>query len=270
MEGKVANNKKAVKVGLSQTAIQDTHLFDLNKLKKVSISNHVKTLPKGAFYKKKELSKIYIDPNIDLRVIPEYCFGYCESLKSIIIPDSVVTIEAKAFCGCTSISQIEVKQSVSYLDPSAFDGWRPDQRIYVYRNYELSDKCQAKIIDISEDISEPQRVITKESDLSLKKYIVRAKCGHVGRDHYIPIDFPITATSKKEAAKLARLIPRVKHDHEDAIIFVKAVTDEEYANQIEKNRNDVYLSVKSKHDQKKIENEFNNRLIKEPNYTRRN
>ena len=29
-----------------------------------------------------------------------------------------------------------------------------------------------------------------------KYYIVKAKCGHVGRDKYIPIDFPIKAKSK--------------------------------------------------------------------------
>jgi hypothetical protein len=47
----VSRNNNIIKTGLSQTAIQDIDLYQLKKLKKVSISNKVKTLPKGAFYK---------------------------------------------------------------------------------------------------------------------------------------------------------------------------------------------------------------------------
>ena len=39
----------------------------------------------------------------------------------------------------------------------------------------------------------------------MKYYIVTAKCGHVGRDYYIPIDFPIRAESRTEAAKVAQI-----------------------------------------------------------------
>jgi len=50
-----------------------------------------------------------------------------------------------------------------------------------------------------------------------KFYIVTAKCGHVGKSKYILIDFPVIAEDGREAAKIARQIPRVKHHHKDAI-----------------------------------------------------
>ena len=257
------------KLTLSNIAITDEELNGFDNIEKVNISKKVLSLPKGAFYKKKKLKKVFFDPNIKLNKIPEYCFSFCESLTEVIIPDSVVSIEEKAFCSCHSISQIEIKQTVTYVHPSAFDGWKENQRIYYYKNFEFSDKCKAKLIDIGEEIPSEERVISKESDLTLKKYIVTAKCGHVGRMHYIPIDFPIEATSKKEASRIARQIGRVKHDHGDAILNCRAVSDEEYNKQIEINKKDIYLSLRSKHAQNEVEDMIKHRLVAEPNYKRK-
>ena len=57
----------------------------------------------------------------------------------------------------------------------------------------------------------------------MKYYIVTAKCGHVGKNKYILIDFPVVAEDGETAAQIVRLIPRVKHDHKDAIKEVKQV-----------------------------------------------
>ena len=58
----------------------------------------------------------------------------------------------------------------------------------------------------------------------LKQYfMVIAKCGHVGRNNYIPVKFAVKAESKKAAAKMVRNFPRVKHDHKDAILDVKQI-----------------------------------------------
>ena len=57
------------------------------------------------------------------------------------------------------------------------------------------------------------------------KYEVICKCGHVGKQHYIEISFPIIAENGREAAKKARYLPRVKHHHKDAIINVRKITD---------------------------------------------
>lgn len=86
----------------------------------------------------------------------------------------------------------------------------------------------------------------------MKYFIVQVKCGHVGTNRYIPIDFPITAATASEAAQEVRMFPRVKHNHPDAILSVMAVSIDDYYRQLEANNNDPYLHIKSKYQQKAI------------------
>lgn len=90
-------------------------------------------------------------------------------------------------------------------------------------------------------------------------YEVIAKCGHVGRKHYVPIKFAVIAEDGKEAAKKVRQFSRVKHNHKDAILNVKKITYKRYLEIIEVNHNDEYLKCHSKHEQKLINN-FEERL----------
>ena len=85
-------------------------------------------------------------------------------------------------------------------------------------------------------------------------YQVNAKCGHVGKENYILIAFPIKANSAKEAAKITRSIPRVKHDWKDAIVSVNEINYEEYKLLQLSNSNDEYLKCKNVQEQKIIEN----------------
>lgn len=73
-------------------------------------------------------------------------------------------------------------------------------------------------------------------------YLVETKCGHVGSFAYIPIKFPIIAESGRDAARLAREIPRVKHHNKFAITSVRKVTLDEYEQQVEINKYDPYLN----------------------------
>ena len=97
-------------------------------------------------------------------------------------------------------------------------------------------------------------------------YLVSCKCGHVGRDKYIPIDFAVIAENGEEAAYIARYIPRVKHDHKDAILDCRRVDYESYVKQVAINNVDPYLLCKSKHEQKAIMSQIKSRLVEEPNY----
>lgn len=85
-------------------------------------------------------------------------------------------------------------------------------------------------------------------------YEVIAKCGHVGRKNYIPVKFAVVAESGKEAAKKVRQFPRVKHDHKDAILYVRCITLEEFLEIKESNDNDPYLKCNSRQEQNLIVN----------------
>ena len=91
---------------------------------------------------------------------------------------------------------------------------------------------------------------------------VKCKCGHVGRDKYIPITFYIVAENGKDAAAKGRAMPRVKHDHKDCIISVKKIDYELYRKGRIANENDPYLCCSNRQQQRMI-TDIGDRLIDE-------
>ena len=87
-----------------------------------------------------------------------------------------------------------------------------------------------------------------------KYYEVIAKCGHVGKKHYVPVKFAVIAEDGKEAAKMVRDFPRVKHNHKDAILNVSKIDYERFQEIVEMNRNDPYLKCHSRKEQNLIVN----------------
>ena len=98
-----------------------------------------------------------------------------------------------------------------------------------------------------------------------KFYKVTCKCGHVGKKWFIRISFPVNAESGKEAAQIARSIPRVKHDNKDAILGCVEIDYEEYLLLQVINSNDPYLKCSNKQEQEKIA-ELSLRMEPEPRY----
>ena len=97
----------------------------------------------------------------------------------------------------------------------------------------------------------------------MRYYEVTAKCGHVGKGFYIPITFPVRAHSAAEAASVTREFPRVKHDHKDAILFVREVDADEYDDQRTVNNYDPYLMCRNRQDQLREYDAIYNRLEEE-------
>ena len=90
--------------------------------------------------------------------------------------------------------------------------------------------------------------------MPIKYFKVTCKCGHGGRGKYIEKDFPVFATSRKQASLIARNIPRVKHHQKDAIISCVEISHEEFLMLMEKNAQDPYLQCKNIQEQRLIAN----------------
>lgn len=84
----------------------------------------------------------------------------------------------------------------------------------------------------------------------MKHYRVVAKCGHVGRGHYIIKNFYVKAQNGKEAAYRVRFFPRVKHDWKDAIVSVELITEIEFVQGHELQKYDLYFKVTNSTEQK--------------------
>ena len=87
--------------------------------------------------------------------------------------------------------------------------------------------------------------------MGYKYYIVRAKCGHVGKQKHIEIDFAVYGLNAKEAATRAREIPRVLHHRKDAIVSVNEVSHSEYIKQYDLNAKNPYLNSLNIQEQRK-------------------
>ena len=77
-----------------------------------------------------------------------------------------------------------------------------------------------------------------------KYYQVTAKCGHIGRMRYIPVNFPVYAKNAHEASQFTKRLPRVKKQCKDAILACVEITYEEYMALLDANRRDPYLKAK--------------------------
>ncbi len=87
-------------------------------------------------------------------------------------------------------------------------------------------------------------------------YIVDAVCGHVGNGNYVIRSFCVEANDAKEAASIARNIPRVKHHYKYAIQSVREVSFENYLVQRLKNEFDPYLHVSNSSEQRNYCNDL--------------
>lgn len=95
----------------------------------------------------------------------------------------------------------------------------------------------------------------------MEHYAVTAQFGHVGRGKYIAKIISIYAENGREAAEKVRWMPRVKHHRKDAIIDVRKISEEEYLELKEINKNDPYFKVGSKQEQEKLCNNIEESVV---------
>lgn len=85
-----------------------------------------------------------------------------------------------------------------------------------------------------------------------KYYSIIAKCGHVGANKYIDINFPIIASSEEDAIKIISVMPRVKKGLANFITRFSEITYEQYLEMEEAFKNNNYLKCTSDREQKDL------------------
>jgi uncharacterized protein YjdB len=66
---------------------------------------------------------VVVPDQIDGRAVTaigDYAFSHCTSLKSIILPNTIHSIDGDAFWGCTSLEQITLPEQLQIIAPNAF------------------------------------------------------------------------------------------------------------------------------------------------------
>lgn len=150
------------------------------------------------------------------------------------------------------------KQNRKYFDIVAYVLDHKSNSSLIHHYYvQANDENHAR--SIAEEFPQLNRRILKGkikeiNEISYKEYAegrkrngfkyfkVTARCGHVGRGLFVPIDFFVMAPSKEDAAAKVKVMPRVKKTiNSQSIIQVEEVNREEYEEGCEEMNNNPYL-----------------------------
>lgn len=96
----------------------------------IRLSDFGENIPSGQFADNKEITDVYIDDGI--KTIGSACFSGCTSLKTVRLPDSLVSFGEKGgtFSGCASLESIYIPDGVEAIGDNEFMGC-PLRSIYL-------------------------------------------------------------------------------------------------------------------------------------------
>lgn len=97
----------------------------------------------------------------------------------------------------------------------------------------------------------------------MKYFMVTAKCGHVGKNNFYKGTLFLKAENGKDAARIARDCPRVKHDQKDAILAVEEINDFFFEVGRELNHSLHYYTCESVQEQRMYLSEIENNIFVE-------
>ena len=91
--------------------------FGDSSLKSVTTPANLKVLPKGAFQYCNNLETISIE---GVTEIGEDAFQWCQKLKKVYIPLSVIKIGKAAFFDCSELAEVSISSNVKNIENFAF------------------------------------------------------------------------------------------------------------------------------------------------------
>ena len=110
---------KCVVIEDSVTSIGEYALAKCEKLTSAILPQRLKTICKGAFMECKSLNAITIPDSIS---IGDTAFGSCASLRSIKLPEHLLTLGMAVFQSCVSLDSIRIPESIKTIESSTFQG----------------------------------------------------------------------------------------------------------------------------------------------------
>lgn len=85
-----------------------------------------------------------------MKRIDREAFYGCDSLESIIFPDSLESIEKKAFSSCDNLSSVRVGKALSYIGEGAFAYCENLENIYISSDNEFFSSIDGILYDMKE------------------------------------------------------------------------------------------------------------------------
>lgn len=108
-----------INVPLNCTSIY-SHALTLCKLKSIKLHNDITDIHTSAFSQCYNLDNIILPTNSNYTTIAANTFNSCTSLTNIEIPDTITKIERNAFAGCTSLKNVTLPNTITRISNHAF------------------------------------------------------------------------------------------------------------------------------------------------------
>ena len=106
---------------------------------KVIIGANVKRIPAYLFQPdiydndcSPQIKELLFEKGSKCEIIGESAFADCSSLKTIVIPDSITSIESGAFCGCNELTSVVISKNVKIIENQAFYWCDNLMKVYYY------------------------------------------------------------------------------------------------------------------------------------------
>lgn len=104
--------------------------FYMSSLEEITIPRNVTEIEEGnTFGYCDSLKTVIFEEGSILDKINGGMFVQCSALETIVLPDSLMTIESSAFSGCTSLKSISIPETCTNIDFNAFYGCRALEEI---------------------------------------------------------------------------------------------------------------------------------------------
>ncbi len=119
---------ESIVIPASVEKMSDTYIFkDCANLTNVTFNNLAKlstkdkkTLGNYMFQNCKKLVSVDLGAATGLTAMPTYMFDGCESLESVILPESLTAISNNAFANCKKLKSVNIPASVTQLGSNSF------------------------------------------------------------------------------------------------------------------------------------------------------
>ncbi len=121
----------SVDIPNSVTMLGEYAFYHCYGLTSATIGNSVTSIGQCTFYECSRLTNVTID-NSSVTIISRLAFGNCSSLTRINIPNSVTYIDDEAFYKCSSLASITIPSSVTFIGKWAFEDCSSLNDVYSY------------------------------------------------------------------------------------------------------------------------------------------
>ena len=94
--------------------------FYYSNMRHIDLGNSITRIGNDAFNSCNSLDTVVVPNSVSYIGSYAFCYNYTGSLKKVVLPEGLDTIRVQTFFGCTGLEEVNIPSSVVYIDTAAF------------------------------------------------------------------------------------------------------------------------------------------------------